>query len=49
MLVAIIYFAMSFVASRIVRRIDLWLTPAYLQRQRRGSDNVLAPEPLPAE
>lgn len=49
MLVAIIYFAMSFVASRIVRRIEHWLTPAYLQRRRRGADRVLAPEPLPAE
>lgn len=30
-MVAIIYFAMSFVASRLVGRIEWWLTPAYLR------------------
>jgi His/Glu/Gln/Arg/opine family amino acid ABC transporter permease subunit len=39
-MVAIIYFALSFVASRLVRWVELWLTPAYLRpdaaRRRRA-------------
>ena len=48
-MVAIIYFIMSFVASRVVRRIERALTPAYLQRQRRGLRTLIATEPVPAE
>jgi polar amino acid transport system permease protein len=48
-MVAIIYFVMSFVASRVVRRIERALTPAYLQRQRRGLRTLIAAEPVPAE
>ena len=40
---------MSFVASRVVRRIERALTPAYLQRQRRGLRTLIATEPVPAE
>jgi polar amino acid transport system permease protein len=48
MMVAIIYFAMSFVASRAVRRIEHWLTPAYLRRQARRVAAVVT-EPVPAQ
>jgi polar amino acid transport system permease protein len=48
MMVAIIYFAMSFVASRAVRRIEHWLTPAYLRRQARRVASVVT-EPVPAQ
>lgn len=48
MMVAIIYFAMSFVASRLVRRLEQRLTPAYLRRQSRVVANLVA-EPVPAE
>ncbi|MCK0198628.1 amino acid ABC transporter permease [Ancylobacter sp. 6x-1] len=44
MMVAIIYFAMSFVASLLVHRIEQWLTPRYL-RKKRPSDRALAPQP----
>ncbi len=47
MMVAIIYFAMSFIASRLVRGIERHLTPAYLRRQRRQF-TTLAPEPAVA-
>jgi ABC-type amino acid transport system permease subunit len=48
MMVAMIYFAMSFVASRVVRRIERQLTPAYLRRQSRRVREVAA-QPVPAE
>lgn len=32
LMVAMIYFVMSFVASRLVVRIELWLTPSYLRK-----------------
>jgi His/Glu/Gln/Arg/opine family amino acid ABC transporter permease subunit len=31
LLVAVIYFVMSFIASRLVRLVERWLTPAYLR------------------
>ncbi len=48
MMVAIIYFILSFVASRLVRRIEQWLTPAYLRRQSRKIA-ALTTQPVPAE
>jgi His/Glu/Gln/Arg/opine family amino acid ABC transporter permease subunit len=48
MMVAMIYFVMSFVASRLVRRIEDMLTPVHLRRQgRRRIDAALA-DPVPA-
>ncbi|MDF2810955.1 MAG: hypothetical protein K0S56_1986 [Microvirga sp.] len=35
MMVAIIYFVMSFVAARLVHHLEQWLTPRYLRRGRR--------------
>lgn len=35
LMVAIIYFVMSFIAARLVRRIEIALTPGYMRRQRR--------------
>lgn len=36
-MVAMIYFVMSFIASRLVRRLELRLTPAYLRRSKPTS------------
>lgn len=48
MMVAIIYFVLSFVAWRLVRRIEHWLTPAYLRRQSRNVA-AMTTQPVPAE
>ncbi len=48
MMVAIIYFAMSFVASRLVRHIEDMLTPAHLRRQGRRIEATLTADPIPA-
>jgi hypothetical protein len=31
LMVAIVYFVLSFIASRLVVRVERWLTPAYLR------------------
>lgn len=47
MMVAIIYFVLSFAASRVVRAIERRLTPAHLRRRIR-TQRVLAAEPAVA-
>ncbi|MCB4771466.1 amino acid ABC transporter permease [Ancylobacter sp. Lp-2] len=42
MMVAIIYFVMSFVASLLVRHIEQRLTPRHLRRKQRGSKALAA-------
>ena len=42
MMVALVYFVMSFVAARLVRRLERQLTPAYLRRQSRWVGGVVA-------
>jgi His/Glu/Gln/Arg/opine family amino acid ABC transporter permease subunit len=47
MMVAIIYFVISFVAARLVRRLENLLTPAHQRRQGRRVNEPLV-EPIPA-
>lgn len=48
MMVAAIYFVLSFVAARAVRWLERQLTPAYLRRQSRRVTALVA-DPVPAE
>ena len=48
MMVAAIYFVLSFVAARAVRWLERQLTPAYLRRQSRRVTAMVA-DPVPAE
>jgi len=43
MMVAIIYFILSFAASRLIRHLEHSLTPKYLRKQGRKA-KALAPE-----
>ena len=47
MMVAMIYFVLSFVAARLVRWLERHLTPAYLRRQSRRVSALVA-EPVQA-
>lgn len=47
-MVAMIYFVLSFAASRLVRWLERHLTPAYLRRQGRRVSALVA-DPVAAE